>query len=179
MTPTPTEEEIPGQPPPSKTKNSSNFFVRVATIDDVKHAPKMTSIINSAYKSDDGWTSNKNIIKGDRTTLQNIYACLRRSDETSSAFMCAFTKRDPSSDSSKKADETAVGTVMIDPMTDSNGNDHYCIFELFAVNPADQSKSVGAQIMYAAMAQAKKMGYEAAFLKILDKKTKLRSWVRI
>ncbi|KAI9489043.1 hypothetical protein BDB00DRAFT_845436 [Zychaea mexicana] len=142
-------------------------------------------MVNKAFGGrGNGWVSNKDIVSGDRITSEDIKRLIAESDGKTSALFCAFRKRSTNGthDNSQgtEEDEIVVGATSVGPNEDgsSSNNKDACLLHNFAVLPELQSSGVGHMLTRTTLNYAKnELGYNVAYLRIFEEKTKLRAWV--
>ncbi|KAI9270394.1 acyl-CoA N-acyltransferase [Phascolomyces articulosus] len=139
----------------------SNYYIREATTEDLKHTDTVVQVVNEAYHSGGGWTTVKHIVDGLRTNNEEIEGLVLKNG-TSHVLLYAFDG------------DTVVGTVLIKQVDEKGEAD----FSLLSVAPAYQSKGVGGQLIRQMFDRMKNMGATAAVLEVLDNRTELIAWYK-
>ncbi|KAI9498082.1 acyl-CoA N-acyltransferase [Zychaea mexicana] len=144
----------------------SVFYVREVALDDLKHNVSAHAVINGAYRSEGGWTTEKDLVSGERVTLQDVEDFVRTNGKPNT-LLYAF-------DATPGDSETVVGTVQIQAMQGGQEAE----LGLFSVSPAYQSRGVGGRLVRAAFERMKDLGFTVAVIHVLETRVELLTWYR-
>ncbi|KAI8141671.1 acyl-CoA N-acyltransferase [Fennellomyces sp. T-0311] len=142
----------------------STIFVREVILDDLKHNKAAHAVVNGAYRSEGGWTTEKDLVSGERATEQDIEHAVRANGKPNT-LLYAF-------DNSSGAD-TVVGTVQIQALPNKEAE-----LGLFAVSPSFQSRGVGGRLVRGAFDRMKELGFTTAVIHVLETRAELLAWYR-
>ncbi|KAI9262138.1 hypothetical protein BDA99DRAFT_537484 [Phascolomyces articulosus] len=150
-----------------------DYYIRPAILYDLSITDEIVSVINSSFLSEDGWTTDKQIIIGDRISVQDIidYIYETVNDSKKTVLLLAFKRRKlyfstgvtfttiTTTKENKK--DTVIGTVMMkgfdeklfsnsfwrdqddDSTMPQNDIKHYCYSDIYSVLPEYQSTGIG------------------------------------
>jgi ribosomal protein S18 acetylase RimI-like enzyme len=131
--------------------------VLTATLQDI---PALAALINSAYRgegSKKGWTTEADLIKGelriDGPTLEE----LMKTDNT--VFLKYLNERGEIN-----------GCVFIQKKTDG------MYLGMLSVSPTQQAKGIGKQLMNEAQIQARRLGSDRIFMRVISARHELINW---
>ncbi|KAG1148666.1 hypothetical protein G6F37_003209 [Rhizopus arrhizus] len=141
----------------------SNIIVRKATLDDIKYAKEASAVVNQAYRSKGGWTTEEDFVAGERCTEEQMQSFIR---ESGNPHTLLFAVEHP---------HKIVGTVQI-----QTSPEHPSMAEvaLFSVSPYEQSRGIGSQLIRAALTEMKEMGMTHAMLHVLEIRQELLKWYK-
>ncbi|KAI8379058.1 acyl-CoA N-acyltransferase [Radiomyces spectabilis] len=140
------------------------IYVREVVLDDLKHNATVHRVVNDAYRSEGGWTTEKDMVKGDRASVEDIENAVRCNGKPN-FLMYAFERSD-------HGEELVVGTIQIQPC---NGGTEAEI-GLFSVSPAHQSRGIGGKLLSAALQKMEQLGYENAVIQVLENRQDILAW---
>lgn len=146
---------------------SATVVIRLAERHD---AADLHPIIHSAYRTDASWTTEVNLVAGERVSLAQLQRELDSSPDPT--FVATV------------ADETGkrrvVGCIRAEWAKQNPGmelGDECAMFGLFAVDPAFQSKGVGSQLFRHAMQHAKEeWGCTEAVVWVIKQRAEILAW---
>ncbi|KAI7857747.1 hypothetical protein BDC45DRAFT_566198 [Circinella umbellata] len=184
-----------------------NIYLRAVNVKDLKRVDQITSVVNSAFVTNAGWTSISSLINGDKVTPDDIKALIHETidyEKTKTQLLCIF-KRHPTSskngnntnynDSEEKEvdGESVIGTYLIKggrtnfpastQRTDQLKNeigDSECYFDLYCILPSYQSQGLGGKLQLAGNLYARDvLGYESAIVWAFENRTpELLAWYK-
>ncbi|KAI7877532.1 acyl-CoA N-acyltransferase [Lichtheimia hyalospora FSU 10163] len=139
----------------------STIYVREVTSADVKYNETAATVVNTAYRSKGGWTTEEHIVGGQRATSEDINDMVL-SNGKPNVLLYAFDSSDT---------EKVIGTVQIQHHDSKEAE-----IGLFSVSPDYQSKGVGGRLMRGACERMKELGYTTATLHVLENRPELLAW---
>ncbi|MFC0675114.1 GNAT family N-acetyltransferase [Brachybacterium hainanense] len=118
--------------------------------------PRIVEIVEAAYRGRGGWTTEEGLVRGDRTSADEVAAMLAEpavlllvaADETGRVLGCCYTRR---------AGERAE-------------------FGLFAVDPAAQAGGIGRALVEEQVRRLQEAGVVELELHVLQGRTELIAW---
>ena len=131
-------------------------MTRTATVEDI---PALQALIHSAYRGDSsraGWTSEADLLDGNRTDGDMIRADLH--DPASTVFVL-------------EDDEGLLGTCVV-----TDRGDGTCYFGTFAVRPTAQGHGIGDALLAHAEAFARSLGADVMEMTVITRRTDLIAW---
>ncbi|KAI7857153.1 acyl-CoA N-acyltransferase [Circinella umbellata] len=149
--------------------SESTIYVREVVLDDLKHNKAVHETINGAYRSEGGWTTEKDLVSGERVTIEDIDEFVRTNGKPNTLLYAFDT-----SGASEEVIEKIVGTVQIQVTKDSQEAE----LGLFAVSPSQQSRGVGGLLVRSAFEKMKELGYKVAMIHVLETRIDLLNWYR-
>ncbi|KAI9019979.1 acyl-CoA N-acyltransferase [Phycomyces nitens] len=147
-------------PVPART-----IYVRLATIADLKHNAKAHAVVNAAYRSTGGWTTEVDLVGGERETIEGLAQSVTDQGKPNT-LLYAF-------ETTESGSEEVVGTVQIQPISKAPGEAEV---GLFSVDPQYQSKGIGGKLVRAALDTMKTMGFKVAVMKVIENRADLLQW---
>ncbi|KAI8886325.1 acyl-CoA N-acyltransferase, partial [Backusella circina FSU 941] len=142
----------------------SHIIVRKAILTDVRFVKEAAAAINYAYRSEDGWTTEKDLVSGVRCSEDDLIQFIQESGRVSTLFF-AFEGNT----------ETVVGTIQIHSNKDHPKDAKVA---LFSVSPSYQSRGIGGKLIRAAMEEMKNLGFEYATLQVLENRPEILNWYK-
>lgn len=136
--------------------------VRLAELNDLKHVPAATVVINNAYRSEGGWTTEKDIVGGQRCTEKDMTEFIKDNGKPNT-LLFAFEGQD------------VVGTVQIQP---SHESPKEAEVGLFSVSPLHQSRGIGGKLVRQALSEMSALGFDTAVMHVLENRPELLSWYK-
>ncbi|KAI7857152.1 acyl-CoA N-acyltransferase [Circinella umbellata] len=144
-----------------------NIIVREVTIDDLKYTQDAVTVVNSAYSTNEGWTSEHEFYEGDRAGPEEIEKSIQENG-ISCRLLFAFDIIE--------GKETLIGTLRIDRPT--SGLKGHGEIRLFSILPAYQSKGVGGRLVRFALAHMQELGYTDCIMRVFETRTLLINWYK-
>lgn len=136
--------------------------VRVVELNDLKHVSAASIVVNNAYRSEGGWTTEKDIVGGQRCTDQDITKFIKENGKPNTTLF-AFEN------------DNVVGTVQIQP---SHESPNEAEIGLFSVSPLHQSRGIGGKLVRQAMSEMSTLGFDTAVMHVLENRPELISWYK-
>ena len=166
------------------TESAEQVTIRLATPED---APRLHGIIHAAYRTDQSWTTEENLVGGERIGLHELEALLdddselaERQDPVFVATLRVTPNADAAGAGTVLADEMLVGCIQAEwaKHHPDRGLPAACaMFGLFAVDPPHQSKRVGSQLLEHALVHAKgAWGCREAVLWVIKQRQDIVKW---
>ncbi|KAI7898972.1 acyl-CoA N-acyltransferase, partial [Cokeromyces recurvatus] len=137
-----------------------SFCIRKVTLEDIRYKEEATKVVNAAYRSEGGWTSEKEHVEGERITVNEMEEFIRTNGNPYT-LLFAF-------DEGK-----VVGTVQIKPL-----NQDEAAISLFSVSPTCQSHGFGGRLIRAALSEMKTLGFKNCVLHVFNNRTELLAWYK-
>ncbi|KAG2225539.1 hypothetical protein INT45_010366 [Circinella minor] len=176
-----------------------NIYLRAVNVKDLERVDQITSVVNSAFVTNAGWTSISSLINGDKVTPGDIKALILETidyERTKTQLLCAF-ERHPTKikngnntnyDDYKEKEvdnESVIGTYLIKggrtkfpasaQRTDQLENeigDSECYYDLYCILPSYQSQGLGGKLQRAGSLYARDvLGYESAIMWAFENRT--------
>ncbi|MDN6328690.1 MAG: GNAT family N-acetyltransferase [Brachybacterium sp.] len=146
--------------PRSTAPGESAFVLRTAADDDV---PELVDLVQAAYRSEGGWTTEAHLVDGHRTDADEIRAMLADPQVTllvaeldGDLAGCCYTHREPAEEAGPSRAELG----------------------LFAVHPAMQSRGLGGRLLEAQAELLRRAGTEVLVIRVLQGRPELQDWYR-
>ncbi|KAI7899031.1 acyl-CoA N-acyltransferase [Cokeromyces recurvatus] len=139
-----------------------SVYIRKATITDIRYKEEAAKVVNTAYRTEEGWTTEKNYVEGERITVDNMERCIRDSGSPNTLFF-AFEE------------DQVIGTVQIQPLKDQP---EVAEIGLFSVSPMFQSRGIGGRLIRTAIEEMKAMGFKEALLHVLENRSSIITWYK-
>ncbi|KAF1800829.1 acyl-CoA N-acyltransferase [Mucor lusitanicus] len=149
----------------------SEYYVREATSNDLKFAQQATDVINAAYNTHDGWTTEASIVSG-QFTLEDTQNFIKHSHQGEFIQLLVF-KRDEEGN-----DAEVVGSMLIVPFPDleEKPTPGEAMITRFAISPNHQSKGLGRLLIESSLKTMKSVGYERCSLRVFENRPEVLSW---
>ncbi|KAI9256448.1 acyl-CoA N-acyltransferase [Phascolomyces articulosus] len=144
-----------------------NIIIREVTIDDLKYVKEAVAVVNSAYSTNEGWTSEEEFYKGDRAGDEELEKSIRENG-VSCRLLFAFDVIDEK--------EKLIGTLRVDPVI--SGEKGHGEIRLFSIAPAYQSRGVGGRLVRFALTHMQELGYTACVMRVFEARTVLLNWYK-
>ncbi|KAF9906239.1 hypothetical protein EC991_000866 [Linnemannia zychae] len=143
-----------------RPEQKSTVVVRLASADDLTHIEAIHKVINRAYRSEGGWTTEAHLVTEERITVDELKEALL---DKVNPILLAYDS------------ETGepLGTIQLEPAehypdfgeykkegyvsthTESTPKDQQVFLGLFSVDPAQQSRGIGRKLVEAALTHAR------------------------
>ncbi|KAF9435974.1 hypothetical protein BGZ76_005116 [Entomortierella beljakovae] len=162
----------------------STVAVRLANKDDESYIKQIHSVINRAYRSEGGWTTEAHLVTDERITIDELKAALV--DKVNPLFL-AFD-----SESGQP-----LGTIQLEPAehfpsfgvyekegyvsthVETVPKVNQILLGLFSVDPSQQSRGIGRKLVDAAVHYAKEnMDRTQCIVYVLHMRTELVAWYK-
>ncbi|CAO3621215.1 unnamed protein product [Cunninghamella blakesleeana] len=143
--------------------NSINIIVRKVVVEDLVNKLQIQKVVNAAYRAEGGWTTEKDLVQGERATTEDIEKCIQ--DEINIMLLAIEKKGDQ--------EERVVGTIQI-----QHDNKEEAELGLFSVEPTLQSKGIGGKLVRAAFEEMKERGYKRAVMHVIEVRTEILAWYK-
>lgn len=137
--------------------------VRLANIEDLKFVAEATTVVNNAYRAEGGWTTEADIVKGQRCTEQDMTNHIKDSGKPNT-LLFAFDENNQ-----------VVGTIQIQP---SHESPKEAEIGLFSVSPLHQSGGIGGRLVRQAMTEMKTLGFDTAVMHVIENRTEILTWYK-
>ncbi|KAG0288923.1 hypothetical protein BGZ96_007382 [Linnemannia gamsii] len=169
------------------------IVVRVACPeDDILYGDDIYRIVNTAYRTNAGWTHESHLLADDRISRAEVKSVL---EDTTNPVFLAFTPT-----SSTTLPQKVIGTLQIDSLEHYPDYGHYAgpthpsytfdystadsvprseqiMLGLISVDPTLQSRGIGGKLVKAGLKYAKEvMGRKQAVVYVVFQRTELREW---
>ncbi|KAK3812179.1 MAG: acyl-CoA N-acyltransferase [Benniella sp.] len=170
--------------PQTRPDIKTSVYVRLASPEDVDQLALIHSVINRAYRSEGGWTTEAHLVSEERITLQELEDSL---NDKTHPVLIAFD-----SDTGHP-----LGTVQLEPaegysdLGEYKGEgyspeykeplplDQQVFLGLFSVDPSQQSRGIGRKLVEAALRHAKEeMKRSQCVVYVLHMRSELISWYK-
>lgn len=138
------------------------IHVRLIQSDDLKYASEATVVVNNAYRSEGGWTTEKDIVSGQRCTEEDMIRFIKEQGKPNT-LLFAFEE------------DQVVGTVQIQP---SHAESNEAEVGLFSVSPLHQSRGIGGKLIRQAMEEMVNLGFDTATMHVLENRPEILSWYK-
>lgn len=140
----------------------STICVRVVRPSDLKYASEATTVVNNAYRSEGGWTTEKDFVGGLRCTEEDMTGYIKENGNPNTLLL-AFE------------DDKVVGTVQIQP---SQSVKEEAEVGLFSVSPFHQSRGIGGRLIRQAMEEMTRLGFNTATMHVLENRPEILGWYK-
>ncbi|KAI9256449.1 acyl-CoA N-acyltransferase [Phascolomyces articulosus] len=147
--------------------SESTIFVREVILDDLKHNETVHAVINGAYRSEGGWTTEKDLVSGERVNIDDVEKFVRENGKPNTLLYAFDT-------SGASGEETVVGTIQLQPSADGQEAE----LGLFAVSPTMQSRGVGGRLVRSGFERMKELGFKVAMIHVLETRVEILNWYR-
>lgn len=136
--------------------------VRLVGPSDLKNVKEATAVVNNAYRSEGGWTTEQHIVSGERCTEKDMTEYIAENGKPNT-LLFAFEN------------DTIVGTVQIQPNHEAPNEAEV---GLFSVSPLHQSRGIGGKLIRQAMSEMKTLGFDTAVMHVLENRPEILSWYK-
>ncbi|KAI8094224.1 acyl-CoA N-acyltransferase [Thamnidium elegans] len=152
---------------------TNSYYARQVTLDDLKFAQQGTEVYNSAYNTEDGWTTEAKIVTGKLTETQDTEQFIKDSVLTDKLTQLFIFERDQQGN-----DAAVVGTLMIVPFPDLEEmpTEGEAMITRFAISPKHQSKGLGRLILDASLDVMREQGYQRCSIRVFENRPPVLSW---
>ncbi|KAI9475516.1 MAG: acyl-CoA N-acyltransferase [Benjaminiella poitrasii] len=133
--------------------------VRKVTPEDIQYVEQATKVVNTAYRSEGGWTTEKDIVKGERCTVKDMSDFINNSGKPHTLLLAL-------------ENDQVIGTVQIQIAAST------AEIGLFSVLPSHQSRGIGGQLIRAALLEMQAQGITYAMMHVLENRPEILSWYR-
>ncbi|KAI9301733.1 acyl-CoA N-acyltransferase [Cunninghamella echinulata] len=146
---------------------NTTIVVRKAVLDDVVHKHQIHKVVNAAYRAEGGWTTEKDLVHGERSTIEDIENHIK---DQVNILILAFETKGNNGDQ----EERVVGTIQI-----QHANEEEAELGLLSVDPSLQSKGIGGKLVRAALKEMKEeRHYLRAVMHLLEVRTEILVWYK-
>ncbi|KAF9127345.1 hypothetical protein BGW39_005935 [Mortierella sp. 14UC] len=156
--------------------------------DDILYGDEIHRIVNTAYRSDAGWTHESHLIAKERITRPDVKLVL--ADKINPVLLAFSTSTTP---------PKIIGTIQLDPAEHYSDFGHYSapgfsfdystvdaiprteqiLLGLISVDPTQQSRGIGRQLVEAGLKYSREvLGRKQAVVYVLFQRTELREWYK-
>ncbi|KAG0313396.1 hypothetical protein BGZ97_010200 [Linnemannia gamsii] len=143
-----------------RPEQKSTVVVRLASADDIAHVEAIHKVVNRAYRSEGGWTTEAHLVTEERITVDELKEALL---DKINPILLAFDSET----------HEPLGTIQLEPAehypdfggykkegyvsthTEPVPKDQQVFLGLFSVDPAQQSRGIGRKLVEAALAHAR------------------------
>ncbi|KAG0298716.1 hypothetical protein BGZ98_000109 [Dissophora globulifera] len=179
--PSPSSSSVSSQSRPEK---KATVVVRLAAAEDEAHINQIHSVINRAYRSEGGWTTEAHLVSEERITIDELKAALV--DKVNPLFL-AFDSETGE----------ALGTLQLDPAehypdfgvysmeghvqsyVEPLPKEQQVFLGLFSVDPSQQSRGIGRKLVEASLQHAKEnMKRTQCVVYVLYMRDELINWYK-
>ncbi|KAF9351196.1 hypothetical protein BGX26_010745 [Mortierella sp. AD094] len=169
---------------PSRPEKKSSVNVRLAEADDESQLDLIHSVINRAYRSEGGWTTEAHLVSNERIAAEELKGALV---DKINPLLLAFD-----SESGKP-----LGTIQLEPAehfpdfgvyqkegyapsyVEKLPKDQQILLGLFSVDPTQQSRGIGRKLVEAALRHAKEnMHRTQCVVYVLYMREELINWYK-
>ncbi|CEP18956.1 hypothetical protein [Parasitella parasitica] len=136
--------------------------IRSVVATDVQYKDEAAKVVNAAYRSEGGWTTEKDIVSGERCTAEMMQDFILQNGKPHTLFF-AFDQ------------DQVVGTVQIQYSPEHPGEAE---IGLFSVSPTHQSRGIGGKLVRQAMQEMPRLGYHTAMMHVLENRPEILAWYK-
>ncbi|KAI8576507.1 hypothetical protein K450DRAFT_291392 [Umbelopsis ramanniana AG] len=137
-------------------------YIREVTPQDMQLKDEIKQVVNAAYRSEGGWTTESKIVAGERATMEEIEKAIQ-CNRAPNILLLAFMS------------DEVVGTVQVQ----HNEGDDEAEIGLFSVSPKRQSGGIGGKLIREALRMIKEdLHYKHACVHVLENRTDILAWYR-
>ncbi|GAA5815250.1 hypothetical protein MFLAVUS_008756 [Mucor flavus] len=136
--------------------------VTVVDSNDLKYVTAATAVVNNAYRSEGGWTTEQHIVSGQRCTEEDMTSFITENGKPNTLLFAL-------------EQDNVVGTVQIQP---SHEAPNEAEIGLFSVSPLHQSRGIGGKLIRQAMSEMKILGFNTAVMHVLENRPEILSWYK-
>ncbi|KAF8936451.1 acyl-CoA N-acyltransferase [Dissophora ornata] len=168
----------------SRPEKKASVLVRLATADDVEQIAQIHSVINRAYRSEGGWTTEAHLVSDERITIDALKEAIL---DKINPLLLAFDS------------ETGqpLGTLQLEPAehypdfgvykkegyvpsyVEPLPKDQQVFVGLFSVDPSQQSRGIGRKLVEAALRHGKEsMNRTQCVVYVLYMRDELIQWYK-
>ncbi|KAF9430772.1 hypothetical protein BGZ94_004066 [Podila epigama] len=173
--------------PSTRPEKKASVTVRLATIDDVQNDKVLNqihSVINRAYRSEGGWTTEAHLVSEERITKDELKEALV---DPVNPILLAFDSET----------NEPLGTLQLEPAevypdfgvytkegyscdyVEKLPKDKQIFLGLFSVDPLQQSRGIGRKLVEAGLAYAKDtLGRSQALVYVIVQRPELIAWYK-
>ncbi|KAF9138651.1 hypothetical protein BGX30_008933 [Mortierella sp. GBA39] len=165
-----------------RPEQKSAVVVRLARADDIAQVEAIHKVVNRAYRSEGGWTTEAHLVTEERITVDELKEALL---DTINPILLAFDSET----------NEPLGTIQLEPAehypdfgeykkegyTSTHNEpvpkDRQVFVGLFSVDPAQQSRGIGRKLVEAALVHAREnMNRTQCVVYVLYMRTELIKW---
>lgn len=136
--------------------------VKVVDLNDLKYVTAATTVVNNAYRSEGGWTTEQHIVSGQRCTEEDMTKFITKNGKPNTLLFAL-------------EQDNVVGTVQIQPSHEASSEAEV---GLFSVSPLHQSRGIGGKLIRQAMSEMKILGFSTAVMHVLENRPEIISWYK-
>ncbi|KAG0355989.1 hypothetical protein BG005_005074 [Podila minutissima] len=170
----------------TRPEKKATVTVRLATVEDANNdvvLGQIHSVINRAYRSEGGWTTEAHLVKDERITKDELKEALV---DKINPILLAFDSET----------HEPLGTLQLEPAefypdfgvyskegykcdyVEQLPKDKQILFGLFSVDPAQQSRGIGRKLVEAGLVYAKESGRKQALVYVIVQRPELVGWYK-
>ncbi|KAF9936374.1 hypothetical protein BGZ75_007079 [Mortierella antarctica] len=161
------------------------FIRRAQPEEDVQHVDEIFRIVNTAYRSNAGWTHESHLIKDNRISKEGIFEILNDNVivlllafDSESGRVLGTARLDPAEHNPELDDYKSEGENE-SAYTESLPKEHLVHLGLLSIDPEYQSRGLGRQLVQSALNYAKEtMGRKQAVVTVLYQRPELSNWYK-
>ncbi|KAF9952434.1 hypothetical protein BGZ72_006303 [Mortierella alpina] len=166
---------------------AASVFVRRAQPEDVQHVDEIFRIVNTAYRSNAGWTHETHLLKDNRISKEGILQILNDKGrvlllafESESGRVLGTAQLDPAECNPDLDDYKGEGEGEIESTyTELLPKNLLIHLGLLSIDPEYQSRGLGRKLIEAALHYAKEtLGRKQAVVTVLYQRPELSSWYK-
>ncbi|GJJ77367.1 hypothetical protein EMPS_09726 [Entomortierella parvispora] len=162
----------------------ASVIVRLAKPEDIAQITQIHSVINRAYRSEGGWTTEAHLVSEERCSIDELKGAIL---DKVNPLLLAFDSET----------NEPLGTLQLDPAetypdfgeykaegyncthVESTPKDQQIFVGLFSVDPLQQSRGIGRKLVDEALRHAKEsMGRKQAVVYVILQRPELVSWYK-
>ncbi|KAI8640203.1 acyl-CoA N-acyltransferase [Parasitella parasitica] len=153
-----------------------NFYIRKATLEDLKYVHHATDIFNAAYGvNNHGWASVKKIVNNYHTTKEEMENYIRESVAGNLIQLFLF-ERDTQGN-----DKAVAGTLTIESKcgcSDGDLPEGDGMLGRFSIDLSHHSKGLGKKLLQVGLDEMKKANYSVCSILVFENRTELIEWYK-
>ncbi|KAI7899021.1 acyl-CoA N-acyltransferase [Cokeromyces recurvatus] len=139
--------------------------IRKVTPSDIQYAEQATNVVNKAYRSEGGWTTEMDIVGGERCTVKDMIDFINTSGKPNTLLFAL-------------EEDQVIGTVQIQCSITSEKEEVAAEIGLFSVTPTHQSRGIGGQLIRAALVEMQTQGFHFAIMHVLENRPEILRWYK-
>ncbi|KAG0228887.1 hypothetical protein BGW42_001897 [Actinomortierella wolfii] len=156
--------------------------VRVASEEDLKHIKQIHTVINKAYRTEGGWTTEAHLVKEERISLEELETTLL--DKVNPVLLAYDSETDqPLGTLQIETYEhypdfgAYTGNGHVNTYVDTVPKEKQAVLGLFSVHPEQQSRGIGRKLVEAALQHIKTvMNRTHAIVYVIVQRPELIAW---
>ncbi|CAM0137529.1 hypothetical protein VKS41_002996 [Umbelopsis sp. WA50703] len=141
-------------------------YIRECIPKDIEIKDTIHKVVNAAYRSEGGWTTESKIVSGERATMQEVETHITKNRSPNVLLLAMLPGEEG---------DQVVGTVQVQPAAEGKEAE----IGFFSVSPAHQSGGIGGKLIREAIRVIKDdLQLDYAMVHVLENRDDILKWYR-